>query len=80
MRIKSSFIFYKQLDRKDCGATCLRMAAKSYGKTFSTQMLRDRSYITREGVSLLGISDAAKNIGMHTSFCLFIHVFLSTNL
>ncbi len=50
----------------DCGATCLRMVAKYYGKTYTSQTLRKRSYITREGVSLLGISDAGESIGMRT--------------
>jgi ATP-binding cassette subfamily B protein len=50
----------------DCGATCLHMIAKYYGKNYSSQTLRNRSYITREGVTLLGISDAAESIGMHT--------------
>ncbi len=50
----------------DCGATCLRMIAKYYGKSYSSQTLRERSHITREGVSLLGISDAAESIGMRT--------------
>lgn len=42
------------------------MIAKHYGKSFTSQTLRQRSYISREGVSLLGISDAAESIGMHT--------------
>ena len=50
----------------DCGATCLRMIAKYYGKSYTSQTLRKRSYITREGVSLLGISDAAESIGFRT--------------
>ena len=50
----------------DCGPTCLRMIAKHYGRIYSLQYLRDHSYIDREGVSLLGISDAAEHIGMHT--------------
>ena len=50
----------------DCGPTCLRMIAKYYGKTYSLQYLRSRSYITREGVSMLGISEAAENIGFRT--------------
>jgi len=50
----------------DCGPTCLRMVAKHYGKTYSLQNLRAKSRITREGVSLLGISDAAEAIGMRT--------------
>lgn len=51
----------------DCGPTCLRMVAKFYGKNYSLQNLRDRCHITREGVSLLGISDAAESIGFRTT-------------
>ena len=61
-----SFPFYKQLDAMDCGPSCLRMIAKHYGKTYSLQTLRDKSYITREGVSMLGISDAAEAIGFRS--------------
>jgi ATP-binding cassette subfamily B protein len=50
----------------DCGPTCLRMVAKYYGKHFTTELLREKSYITREGVSLLGISDAAESVGMRS--------------
>jgi ATP-binding cassette subfamily B protein len=45
---------------------CLRMIAKYYGKVFSLKTLRERSFITREGVSMLGISDAAESIGFRT--------------
>jgi len=61
-----TFPFYQQLDGMDCGPSCLRMIAKHYGKAYSLQTLRERSYITREGVSLLGISDAAESIGFRT--------------
>ena len=50
----------------DCGPTCLRMVAKFYGKQYSLQKLRDLSYIDREGVSLLGISEASESIGLKT--------------
>lgn len=63
----SSFPHYIQLDAMDCGPTCLRMIAKYYGKNYSLQTLRDHSFITREGVSMLGISDAAESIGFRTS-------------
>ncbi|MCP5102019.1 MAG: peptidase domain-containing ABC transporter, partial [bacterium] len=39
---------------------------KYYGKSYTQQTLRERSYITREGVSMLGTSDAAESIGMRT--------------
>lgn len=54
------------MDAMDCGPTCLRMVAKYYGKHFSLQKLREYSYITREGVSLKGINDAAVKIGFST--------------
>jgi len=50
----------------DCGPACLRMIARHYGRSYSIQTLRERSFITREGVSLLGISDAAESIGFRT--------------
>lgn len=62
----SNFPHYQQLDAMDCGPSCLRMIAKYYGKTYSLQTLRERSFITREGVSLLGVSDAAEHIGFRT--------------
>ncbi|RNL55410.1 peptidase domain-containing ABC transporter [Pedobacter jejuensis] len=64
--IKSKFIFYKQPDQMDCGPTCLRMVAKHYGKNFNLQRLRDICGMNREGVSLLGISDAAEKIGFRS--------------
>ena len=60
------FSFYKQFDTMDCGATCLRMIAKFYGKNYSLDSLRKKSYITREGVSFLGLSEAAESIGFKT--------------
>jgi ATP-binding cassette subfamily B protein len=60
------FPFIKQLDAMDCGPTSLAMIARYYGKAYSQQTLRDRSFITREGVSMLGTSDAAESIGMRT--------------
>jgi ATP-binding cassette subfamily B protein len=60
------FPFYQQYDAKDCGPACLRMISKFYGKNYSLQTLRERSYLTREGVSLLGISDAAETTGFKT--------------
>lgn len=60
------FPFLQQLDAMDCGPTCLRMIAKYYGKSYTVQELREKSFITREGVSMLGISDAAESIGFKT--------------
>lgn len=55
-----------QMESADCGPACLRMIARYYGKHYSAEMLRKHCFISREGVSMLGISDAAEYIGMKT--------------
>ena len=61
-----SFPYYQQLDSMDCGPSCLRMIAKYYGRSYSLQNLREKCYITRQGVSMLGISDAAEELGFRS--------------
>lgn len=60
------FPHYHQLDSMDCGPTCLRMIAKYYGVNHSLQFLREQTYISREGVSMEGIINAAESIGFRT--------------
>jgi ATP-binding cassette subfamily B protein len=60
------FPHYKQPDQMDCGPTCLRMVAKFYGRNYSLQTLRRLCEINREGVSMLGISDASEKIGFRS--------------
>lgn len=50
----------------DCGATCLRIIARYYGRSIPISFLRQRSHTGREGASLLGISKAAEEIGFRT--------------
>ena len=57
------FPFFRQRDQMDCGPTCLQMIAHFYGRTYSLPFLREISYISREGVSLQGIMEAADRIG-----------------
>lgn len=60
------FPFYKQLNAMDCGPACLRMVARFHGKHYNTDTLRQFAGYSREGVSLLGISEAAEKIGFRT--------------
>jgi ATP-binding cassette, subfamily B, bacterial len=50
----------------DCGPTCLYMISKHYGRSFSIEKLRELTEIGKEGVNILGISDAAEKIGFRT--------------
>lgn len=62
-----SFPIYRQLDVVDCGPTCLQMICKYYGRKISLPDLRRRCSISKTGVSLLGISEAAEDIGFQTT-------------
>jgi ATP-binding cassette subfamily B protein len=61
-----AFPSYKQLDKMDCGPTCLKIISKFYGKNQSLQVLRDRCGVTKEGASFYDISYAAESIGLRT--------------
>lgn len=61
-----SFPYYKQLNQMDCGPTCLRMIAKYYGKHYNPDTIRQKAGFSKAGVSLLGISETAENIGFRT--------------
>ncbi|MEO8948267.1 MAG: peptidase domain-containing ABC transporter [Mucilaginibacter sp.] len=60
------FPHYKQQDQMDCGATCLRIITKYYGRNFPIQKLRALCQVNKRGVSLLGISEAAEKIGFRS--------------
>uniref|UniRef100_UPI004047607E peptidase domain-containing ABC transporter n=1 Tax=Roseivirga sp. TaxID=1964215 RepID=UPI004047607E len=61
-----NFPHFTQQDQKDCGPTCLKIVAKHYKKTIPIQKLRDLCETTREGSSMMGLSDAAEAIGFRT--------------
>jgi ATP-binding cassette subfamily B protein len=61
-----SFPFVKQPDAMDCGPACLKMVAGFYKMSFSLETLRKKCFITREGVSFLGLSEAADSLGFRT--------------
>ena len=50
----------------DCGPSCLAMIAKHYGQQADKEQLRKICSLGKDGVSLLGISKAAEEIGFKT--------------
>ena len=67
MKFFKRFPHFRQNNSSDCGPTSLRMIARYYGLDYSTEMLRKHCHITRHGVNLLGISEAAEYIGFETA-------------
>lgn len=65
-RMRRRFPHYSQLDAMDCGPTALRMICAHYGREFSQARLRELCQIGKGGVNLLGISEAAERIGLHS--------------
>src|SRR5690554_5052648 len=62
----SKIKFIPQRDNMDCGPACLAMVSLFHGKKYSIEYLRSLSYITRDGVSLLGLKEASNKIGLDT--------------
>ena len=59
--------FTRQFDQMDCGPACIRMVASAYGKEYPLSYLRSIAHLTREGVSVAGIRDALREIGMESA-------------
>lgn len=55
-----------QHDAMQCGIACLRMVCRYYGVEYSMDTLSRLCLATTEGVSLLGMSEAAERLGLHT--------------
>lgn len=65
-QVTISFPHVHQRDAMDCGPTCLHLVARHYGRVLSLPHLRKKSFTTREGTSLMGLSDAAESLGFHS--------------
>ena len=66
MFITKSLKICYQRDAMDCGPSCLAIIAKHYGQQADKEQLRKICSLGKEGVSLLGISKAAENLGFKT--------------
>ncbi|MEH1892802.1 MAG: peptidase domain-containing ABC transporter [Nostoc sp.] len=64
-RVIRRYPFFAQQSGSDCGAACLVMVSRYWGKNFSVNRLRDIANVDRNGSSLRGLS-AAESIGFAT--------------
>lgn len=62
----NSFPLTLQHDSMQCGIACLQMICKYFGRDYTLSALSKHCFATTEGVSLLGISEAADTLGLHT--------------
>ncbi|NQU53984.1 MAG: peptidase domain-containing ABC transporter, partial [Bacteroidetes bacterium] len=77
----TKFPHYLQPDAMDCGPTCLRIVAKHFGRHYNLETLRELTWKSRDGVSLLTISDAAEKIGFRSQGTrIVLGVLLEANL
>jgi HlyB family type I secretion system ABC transporter len=53
-----------QLDEMDCGAACLGMVTRYFGKTVSLPLIRELVHTSTDGTSLLGIARGAEELGL----------------
>ena len=64
--ITRRYPFFEQQSGSDCGAACLVMVARYWGKKFSVNRIRDIANVDANGASLRGLSSAAESIGFST--------------
>ncbi|MBD2169096.1 ATP-binding cassette domain-containing protein [Calothrix membranacea FACHB-236] len=65
-RVTKSYPYFAQQSASDCGAACLVMIFRYWGKRFSVNFVRDIANVDRNGASLRGLSIAAESIGFNT--------------
>jgi ATP-binding cassette subfamily B protein len=63
-----NFPFYQQLNENDCGPACIRMICRFYKKIYSSEYIRRKCYVTKSGVSLWHLSNAAGELGFRTLY------------
>ena len=61
------FSIAHQYDSMQCGIACLQMVCKYFGRGYSLDSLSKLCFATTEGVSLLGINEAANTLGLQTT-------------
>ena len=61
------FPYVKQKDSMQCGIACLAMICNYWGRAYSIDTLSKYCFATTNGVSMLGISEAAMELGFTTT-------------
>jgi HlyB family type I secretion system ABC transporter len=62
-QLSKRYPFFLQQSASDCGAACLVMVGRYWGKRFSINRLRELASVDRNGASLNDLAGAAESIG-----------------
>ncbi|MBN3910524.1 MAG: peptidase domain-containing ABC transporter [Nostoc sp. NMS1] len=65
-RLTKRYPFFEQQSASDCGASCLVMISRYWGKRFNVNRIRDLTNVSRSGASMRGLTAAAESIGFAT--------------
>lgn len=61
-----SYPFYAQHSASDCCAACVVMVGRYWGKEFNINRLRELAYVSRDGASLKGLTNATESLGFNS--------------
>ena len=61
--LKQGFPYIGQQSERDCGATCLAMISRYWGKNFGLNYLRNLAHVGRSGATLKNLAKAAESLG-----------------
>ena len=61
--------YVRQKDSMQCGVASLAMVCRCFGAPYSLEFLSNFCHATTEGVSMLGITEAARRLGLETVSC-----------
>ena len=62
----NKFKWIRQHDSMQCGVACLAMICRHYGKDYSLEYLDSFCHANIAGVSMLGIAEGARSVGLET--------------
>ncbi|MTJ08932.1 peptidase domain-containing ABC transporter [Anabaena sp. UHCC 0204] len=65
-KFSKRYPFFEQQSAADCGAACLVMVGRYWGKNLSINRLRDLANVNRSGASMRSLSAAAESLGFAT--------------
>ncbi len=63
-RVIRRFHFVQQVDEMDCGAACLAMVCRHFGRKLNLARIRELCHVSSDGTSLQGICSAAIELGL----------------